>query len=464
MILRFLAVFLLIAIPAARADQLTLEEVLRSSAQHAPQILEAIARQKQADARLLSAKGQFDLLFEAESQARPAGYYDGSYIEGRAVQPLTTNGGNVYAGYRVSDGSFASYDGKSVTGRLGEIKAGLVFSLLRDRLTDERRTRITLAERDRELAALDRGAVAIGIQRRAIEAYQQWVAAGLRVQIFRDLLSLATERQVSIEKLVSSGARPAILAVENRQNLIRRQGLLTRAEQDLATQANTLSLYLRDSSGTPVVPDANRLPAKLDSLGFPNKADLSNWRQNRPDLQALRVRVEQVNARIQLARNDLQPRLDFRIEASQDMGAAGFANYGRSQTEAIVGLRFSVPLQQRQPEGRLAEAGAEAEALRLRQRLTEDQITVEINNLHRQVTGAEQLASLAVNEVELAKRMSEAERRRCALGASDVFLVNQREEAAADARVRDVDAYYRVGAGHAELAAALADRERLRLD
>jgi hypothetical protein len=37
----------------------------------------------------------------------------------------------------------------------------------------------------------------------------------------------------------------------------------------------------------------------------------------------------------------------------------------------------------------LAEAGAQAEALRLRQRLTEDQITVEINNLHRQVTSAE---------------------------------------------------------------------------
>ena len=124
MIARFLVALLaLLALGgAARAQELTLREVLQSSATHAPQILEAMARQRQADARLLTAEGQFDLVFNAEATARPLGYYNGSTAEVSAYRPLQNNGGQVYGGYRKSIGDFASYEGKSITNELGEIK------------------------------------------------------------------------------------------------------------------------------------------------------------------------------------------------------------------------------------------------------------------------------------------------------------------------------------------------------
>lgn len=442
------------------ATELSLADVLRSSASHAPQILEALARQRQAGARALIAEGQFDLVFNAEADTRPLGYYDGSTAQVGAYRPLQDNGGQLYGGYRVSTGSFPSYEGKSITNRFGEIKVGAVFSLLRDRAIDERRGRRDIAGADIELAELDRDLVAIGVQRRAIAAYQQWVASGLRVRIYRELYELAETRQQSIEDQIRLGARPAVLGIENRQNIVRRQSLLVRAEQDLQIEANALSLFLRDGLGQPVVPTQDRLPARLVDGVTPRLVDQSAAIAARPDFQTLVTRIEQAGIRARLAENELKPRLDLRVEASKDIGPGSPV---REPTEGSFGLRFSVPLEQRAARGRIAEVAAEQDALQVRLRFLEEQIGVEIANLRTQVSSAAKLAGLATAEAALARRMAEAERRRFSLGASDFLLVNLREEALADATIREIDANYRHAAAQAELVAALADRDQLGL-
>ena len=450
------------AAPAA-AQPLTLNEVLRSSATHAPAILEAITRERQANGRRLSAEGAFDLLFEGDAQSRLAGYYDGTVVEGRATRPLASNGGYLFGGYRVSRGDFPTYDGKAFTNRLGEVKVGAVFSLMRDRLIDERRGRLGLAGGDINLARLDREMVAIGVQRRAIDAYQTWIVAGMRVAVYRHLLSLATERQASIERLIALGARPQILGTENRQNIVRRQTLLVRAEQDLAAAANALSFYLRDGNGERLVPPADRLPDRFPELRLPALGPDLAQRIERPDLEAILVRLEQVEVKRLLAENELRPRLDIRAEAAKDVGPVGLGGPSRTPFEGIVGVRFSLPLERRVARGKIAEAAAEADGLRLRRKLIEDQILVEVNGLVIQATTADRLLALAADETALAGRMAEAERRRFQLGASDFIVVNLREESAADAQLRQLDAEYRRAAARAELVAATVDREQLGL-
>ncbi len=462
--IRLLALLVaLIAAPPVAAQPLALDEVLRSSATHAPAILEAITRERQADGRRLSAEGAFDLLFEGEAQSRSLGYYDGTVVEGRATRPLATNGGALYGGYRVSRGEFPTYEDKAFTNRLGEVKVGAVFSLMRDRLIDERRGRIGLAGGDTVLARLDREMVAVGVQRRAIDAYQAWVAAGVRAGVYRDLLSLATTRQASIERQIALGARPQILGVENRQNILRRQTLLVRAEQELATAANALSFYLRDGEGERVVPSADRLPAGFPTLRLPALGPDLARRIERPDLTAILVRLDQVEVKRLLAENEMRPRLDVRAELAKDVGDVGLGGASRTPAEGIVGLRFSLPLERRQARGKIAEAAAEADGLRLRRRLIEDQILVEVNGLAIQATAADQLVALAADETALADRMAEAERRRFQLGASDFIVVNLREESAADARLRQIDAEYRRASARAELVAATVDRGQLGL-
>ncbi|KQN32960.1 TolC family protein [Sphingomonas sp. Leaf38] len=459
----FLLVLLAPVAASAQSTPLTLDEVLRSSARSAPQIVEALAKVRQADGRALSAEGAFDTVFDVESKSRVAGYYDGTVVESRATRPLTGNGGYVYGGYRASRGTFPVYEDQAYTNRLGEAKVGALFALLRDRVIDERRTRRTIAGTEIDVARFEAEMVAVGVQRRAVDAYQAWVAAGLRLRAYRDLLNLAERRRSAIGRLVTLGARPEILLVENDQNLVRRRALAVRAEQDVAGAANALSLYLRDEAGAPVTVSDDRMPAGAGALAALSVAATRAGPVERPDYRAVLARIEQATSRLALAENDLSPRLDLRGEVGKDVGAVGLGGPNRTPLEAAIGFRFSVRLQNRAAKGRVAEARAEIDALGQRGRFLRDQISVEVQGIVIAVGAAERLTAIADEERQLADRLAAAERRRFELGSADFFLVNQREETATDARVRLIDAQARIASARAELAAAVADRDALRL-
>ncbi|WP_375404306.1 TolC family protein [uncultured Sphingomonas sp.] len=463
MIVRTLLVLLLSSsagVAAQEARPLLLNEVLRSSAAHAPQIVEALTRVRQAEGRTLAAQGAFDTVFDVDAQSRVAGFYDGTYAEGRATRPLTGNGGQLYGGYRVSRGAFPIYEDRAYTDRLGEMKIGGLFSLLRDRAIDDRRGRTAIAARDIDVARLEHEMVAIGVQGRAIAAYQNWVAAGLRLRAYRSLLSLADDRRGGIARQVELGARPQILLTENEQNIVRRRTLVVRTEQEFEAAANALSFFLRDADGGRVTPTSDLLPASLPEFRVPRPVGPVD----RPDLRTMSVRVDQSQVRLALAENELKPRLDLRGELAYDIGGAGPGGLSRNGEEVIAGVRFSVPLQRRQAKGRIAEVRAEIDGLRTRERLITDQIAVEVRGIVIAVDGAERTATLAAQEAELADRMAAAERRRFQLGASDFFVLNLREEAGTDARVRALDAQARAALAAADLASATANRALLRLD
>ncbi|KZE08660.1 MULTISPECIES: TolC family protein [Sphingomonas] len=468
MIRAALALALLAPVPALAqpaAAPLTLDEVLRSSARAAPQIIEALAKIRSAEGRALTAEGAFDTVFEAEGKSRALGYYDGTVVSGRATRPMGDNGGYLYGNYRVTRGDFPVYEDEFYTNRLGEVKVGALYSLMRDRLVDERRTRRTLAGGDIDIARFEREATAIGVQRRAVDAYQNWVAAGQRLRAYRDLLDLSERRRGGIARQIELGARPDILLTENDQNLVRRRGLVVKAEGDFQAAANALSLYYRDAAGNPLLVGAERLPGDSNALVGPRVvAPVGDVAQRRPDLQVLLTRVDQGLAKLALAENDLRPRLDLRGEVGKDIGPPGLGGSSRTPLEAAVGFRFSIPLQNRAARGKVSEAEAEIDALNARGRFVRDQIAVEVEGILIGVGAAERLAAVAEQERALAERLADAERRRFELGSSDFFLVNQREETANDARVRLIDAQARIAAARAELAAATADRVALGLE
>lgn len=447
----------------AQPKPLTLAEVLQSSRQYAPQVLEAIAKVRQAEGKALSADGAFDTVVKGEAETRLSGFYNGQYAAGTITRPIENWGGSLYGGYRLSTGRFPIYEDERFTNQVGEIKVGAVLSLMRDRLIDDRRFGRTNARIDIDIAEADRLLTAIGVQRRAIGAYNLWVAAGLRLRIYRELLALAKERQAGFKRQVQLGARPDILLVENEQNILRRETLVARAEQDLASAGNALSLFLRDANGAPMQPDVARLPSDFPSP-IPIPGDPRAALGARPDLRQIDMRLLQATNRLALDQNALKPRLDLKVEASQDLGPIGAGGRSRVGTETKVGLSFTLPLQRRVAKGRIDQTTAEIDAIRRRRQQTEEQIINAIDALAIDVRATERLRTLADSEYDRAKTMARAEARRFTLGASDFFLVNVREEAAADAGVRKLDAEYRQIVARAELAAAAADLPALGLD
>lgn len=445
------------------AQGLQLSEVLESSRRFAPSILEALAMARAADGRVLASEGAFDLLFTGEGYSRVAGFYDGTYVQGKAIQPLTNNGGQLEASYRVSRGDFPTYEDYSFTDRLGELKVRGVFALLRDRAIDDRRFGQRNALIERDIAGLDALIIAIGVQQRAIQAYGQWVAAGQQVQVYRALVGLAQDRQQGIRRQVELGARAAILLTENEQNLLRRQSLLVAAERDLVNAAQRLSLFWRDDDGRPRVATPADLPTSLPMIPAARAADPAAILARRPDIKLIEQRLELGEARLELERNRLLPSLRLFAEAGKDFGEQGLGGRSRDPFEAVVGFTFSMPLQNRAAKGQVEAAEASISALEWRRRQNEEQIIAEIQQLSNTLTAAERLAVLARDEEVQAEKLAAGERRLFQAGASDFFLVNLREDAAANAAIRRLDAEFRLAQARADLVAVAADLDALQL-
>lgn len=451
---------------AATAQPLTPDALLASSAASAPAILEAMARSRAADGEALAARGAFDLVFSGSSTSYVGGFYDGVISDVGAARRFAGLGARAYGGYRVSRGDFPIYEDENFTNEGGEARIGVVFSLLRDRAIDDARYTARDARLAADAARIEQTLAAVGVQHRALRAYWRWVAAGRKLAVYEDLVRLAEERQTNLETEVRSGARARIFLTENRQNLLRRRALEAEALRAFETAAIALSFYYRDEDGEPATPQRRDLPAPSAGLGLPHAFpgdDPDVLIASRPELQVLRTSVDRARNDLRLARNELSPKLDFKAEASSDFGDVGVGGVSRDATDVKLGVEFSVPLQRRAARGASARAEAELAALRQRERIMRDRIDVELRSILMSFDATRTIADIAEEEVEQAEAMSRAERQRFSSGASDFFLVNLREEAAADSRIRLYDAVLGARLADADYRAAAVDTQALAL-
>jgi len=441
-------------------------EVLDSSETYFPLILQSLARRQAAEGELVEARGAFDVVFSADATSRVSGFYDGSVVTGMTRQRLRPMGTNVYAGYRISDGNFPIYEDEYFTNSGGDLTVGVLFSLLRDRDIDAERFGIMDSELSLEQADQDVLLTKIGVQRRALVAYWGWVTAGRKLAVYRNLLRIAEDRVSGLEQQVRRGARAEIFLVENSQNLTRRETLTTAAERDFRMAANELSYYFRDANGEPVRPDPGRLPPvqPLEAIEDPGPLSATAATEallRRPELMRLRATIERIQNRIALAENSLKPRLDLNVEVDHDFGSVAEGGISRDATDTKLGVTFSVPLQQREGRGRLFAAESELLALRQEQRLKEQEIEIEVRNILIALDGAEELLRLANQQMSQTAQMRDAEQQRFDSGASDFFLVNIREETAANARILFHEARFDREAALADYYAATVDLNEL---
>ncbi|MFT6757855.1 MAG: outer membrane protein TolC [Chitinophagales bacterium] len=417
------------------------QQVLESSSRHFPGILESLAAQRAAQGRAVAAEGAFDLVFESQGYSRTDGFYNGSLIGGSVTQPLRGMGASLYGGYDVSRGDFPIYEDSSFTSRAGQVKVGVLFSLLRDRDIDQRRFGQNDAILALEQAQFEVLLTRIGVQQRALIAYWRWVTTGQQLQVYQELLGLAKDREAGLEVQILKGNLAQIYLIENRQNITRRQALTLSAERNYRAATNALAFYYRNDNGETQFVRSQRLPSEADLRGMfiaPMIAvsDSIEALKRRPELLKLKTAMERAQRRVELSENDLKPRLDFRVELANGLGDVGEGGPSRDTNDVIVGFTFSVPLERRSAKGRLAEAESQVESLRQQRREFEDQLSVGLRNILLDLDVATQLVDLASLEVEQSETLREAESQRFEQGASDFFLVNLREETAADARIR----------------------------
>lgn len=450
---------------AAADAPLSLDTVLRSSLEHYPEILAALESARARAGGVQAAEGAFDLQLEQKGYARTSGYYDGKLLDSKLVKPLPEFNAKLFGGYRISQGEFPVYEDESYTNEAGELKVGVVLSLLRDREFDDRRFRLSQSRLAEEKAELDLELTRLQVQHAAASAYLDWVDAGLELAIYRDLLRLTTQRQAQLSAKFEEGDVAAISLAENRQNLLERRARVAEAARVLSNRANLLGLFLRDATGAPRPPTPAELPATYPMLPPVRAADveaaLDNSLALRPETALIDADVRAEQDKLRMGENALLPQVDLTLQASRDLGA-GPEN--RSGTDTAVMVEVTVPLERRVGLGRKQEALANLDRLELERQLLEERIATEVRNLGNDVAANLAQMTLTAEEVEQALLVEAAERERVALGASNLFLLNARETSTADARVRHVrtgKAYFQ---SLADFFAATVQTGQLRVD
>ena len=437
------------------AEPLTLAELEASVERAYPALLAAQADQAAAEGELRAARGGFDPQWKTRFDVDAFGYYSGKRLDTVVEVPTPWWGTTVFGGYRLGVGKIPDYDGKLVTESGGEFRGGLRVPLLRDGSTDRRRVTLGRAELGREIAGLGVEQQRLEVLRIARQRYWDWQAAGRRLVLAEGLLQLARDRDAVLEARVRRGDLPSVERTENERAIAQRTAQVATARRGLEQAALELSLFLRDASGAPVLPGANRLGSSLpEPTRLPDpEADLPQALERRPEPQRLRLGLLQGQLELGLARNQVLPALDLSFFVAQDVGSF---DPTRAATTGFLGVSLEVPLLGRQPLGRLDAARAGVRRLEAQLRLSRDRVTVEVRDAVSSVTAAATRIGAARREVELATELERLERKRFELGDSTLFFVNLREQATLEAQLRAVDALADYHKGMAAYAAATA--------
>ena len=343
----------------ASAAELELKDVLESVKKNHPLLLAVLEDRNTANADLLSTQGAFDPSIKLNASNRATGYYEGSKFGAMLDQPLVSNGGRIFGGYRRSDGRVPLYEGEDLTLSHGELSIGGELPLLRDGPIDRRRANISRFEIQGGIADANIDERLISLTRGATTVYWDWIAAGKRMEIFKKLLEVAEVRNTQIEKRVNYGDLPAFDLADNQRQVFQRQSLLVQAKRSFQSLSYDLSLFLRDSSGAIVVPVSEQVPLKLlaPKANYLSSEDelLLEAAKRRPELKRLDSQREQNQIEKILAENQMLPRIDLQVIASQDSGSGSNT---LEEGEVKAGIKVDLPLRVRTAEGRKQAAEA----------------------------------------------------------------------------------------------------------
>ena len=421
---------------AEASKELSQQQVLLSADKNYPKILSYYEKVNASESKALGSLGFFDVKLKQNYSDKSRGFYDGKLTDTSLEKELGFLGAKAYGGYRKSFGSFADYDGDSITNDGGEYRAGAKFSLLKDSMIDQNRLDVILSNLDVKESKIQLQFIKKTIERDATKSYWRWVAAVKIFEIYEDLYQLSLKRQMQLEERLKKGDVAQIIVAENKKNILRRKSVLEKARQECENGAIYLSLFWRSENGLPIIPKNSQVPKinfavkKIDDKK--SDIDLRSAFENRPELKILNIQKESNLSQLKYAQNLYKPKLDVDVGASKDLG---YGSASRVGTNNYVNLDFVIPLQQREARGKTAQYQSKLKSIKYETQLTEEQIKAELAQIKVQISSIVEIYHNLHQEVGLAELLENSEREKFKHGASNFFLVNIREQDTASSKV-----------------------------
>lgn len=306
------------------------------------------------------------------------------------------------------------------------------------------------AERRRQIAAkevalLEREATAANVIRDVVQAYWELAYAEQELDIRRQSLQLAREQLRVVRAGIEVGKLAPTEAAAVEAEIAQREEAVLLAEQAVVERA----LQLRLLTGMEIGPGELALRATdpvEPTLVEPDVDDALQLAMARnPQLRVLAARGRAAWIEVDVAENGLLPQLDFSASAgptgnADDPGdalgqVARFDNYS-----VQASLAFSTPIGRRAARGHLEQARGQYRRVKVNEEDVRAQIQVQVVRAVNLVVSARKRIEALAKSEELEKVNVAAEQARFEVGRATTFDLLQRQEALAQAQLRQARA------------------------
>ncbi len=429
---------------SANSNGIGLLSVLQTTLDFYPEIEEVMQEFDIAEGEFQTAQGSFDTKLKANSENTPVGFYE-TYRSQFGVEQPTFEGGSLFAGYRFGRGDIEPWYLERNTNAGGELKFGANWALLRGKQIDQRRVALWQANLKRNAVEPTVRQRLLAVFRDAEIAYWSWVAAGQIYNRSKQLLLVAKDRIKGIEERIAAEDLERIAKTDNDRSILSRQVKLIQSKAKLDQAAIKLSLYLRDSTGMPLIPDESMVPNFGDTnfeFSRLTEAFVADALSCRPEINLIDLDIRKIAIDIEKANNDLLPKLNAQVAASQDFGrptSASAAASSSTQTLFVffdekdefqidAGLFLSQDLQRRKARGKIRSLCGKRRQLEVKRRLLEQKIEAEVRQNYQLTVAAREQVQAAKRAFELAQVLAGAARDRLNSGDVDLFEIILREQ------------------------------------
>ncbi len=417
------------------------EVVKESALKHHPSVQAAIERLNAGEFAVDGARGAFDAKIVSDYKRQTKHDHNTTLSRTQLEKPLRFANSKIYAGAeQISNpkGFLAPiyHTGNPTTQTGNYTLLGVKLSLWKNLTTDPDRAALQSAKYNAKIASAEKKLTDWEITRLSQIAYWEWVTAKQIHKIYEKLLQNGVTRNDFLVARSKKGDIANIIVTENEQYVANRKGGLQAAMERLLRAEYALALFYRDAEGTPIFPGAEEPFEDYpeDLTGFLARLDLDSdverLKIKRPDLANLSLNVAKLDVDLELAKQDLRPRLDVTSEyfkRTVDHRPQMPLDY------LMVMAQVSVPIERNLGQGNIAAARARKTAAEKELQLRHQTYGFEVTALRRSLQlRLEQVAQRRI-EYTKAKELVEAEIMKFQTGGGNLFLVNLREETQANA-------------------------------
>jgi outer membrane protein TolC len=413
-------------------DSIGFKRFLQSVLIAHPAVQAAALEQNIARAELLNAMGGFDPVLKGSYDYKASGGKEPSinYIDAGVEMPINMLFGPK-VGVAFDRGLGSSLNPESRTEPDGQVGLNLSIPLWQGIITDRRRTNFAKANLRPLLANANQQFEQNNLLRSAGLQYWSWAEAAEQLRIAETVLTISIQRLNFIAARARRGEVASLDSIEAMQEVERRRGDMYRSIRGVEQANIDAAVFFWTETGAPR--PLSQRPETMPVLPRLENARIQNDRQSalqvRPEMQRIDYNEQNTNLDLTLAREFQKPLIETKAE--------WYYSIGKSNVDNVkLGLNMSVPLFFRSATAQVELFNISLDRITFQRSQTARSVNADIDNALSALQRALERTEAAEREARYATMMEEGERKRFTAGETSLLIVNLRERAAAEARVR----------------------------